>query len=509
MDQFDIFESLGVTAPESTKKKKPAGKDKKPKGQAYALPLTLYTGYHEPATLEGSGKNELGKQELEEKIAATFPEYKGCLYRAGKKGGCIYAYFSPDAMATGGSLEISPSTKMVLGNTCFDLSALPLGESREASTQELSRIVTEKIPLLEGAKLGFYHIQGPDIIIPKLPETGIPDGASFPVTALLPERGILEITKELYEDAGGSPGAPDEKGLAKAIVRNWPELAEGFSIYFAKNVAILSPNFAPADPPTPQGELIPVDGTVISLVFAKIALSPEMFGGAEEVPKDDIIHLLSKEYPEYSKTRTEIIYDAQKRLIIPVLKGSRKGAGLIPFLDDPVQMQLFEQEFRPYYKEYKGQKVRVENTPFARFQKNGDAVSFQYHLPKIPARIYAGCLNAFIKVMEEHDTEAMLQLFYDTGAGRYFLHCPKQEAGFAQVYAERDYWMEQKYALVMDIHSHGRINCSFSRTDDEDEQGTRFYCVFYDLAGAASCDIRCGCAGTFLPVPKNALFAAS
>lgn len=510
MDQFDIFESLNVELPQKTSKQKKTGKSKetspKAKEETYSLPLILYTGYHDPIKLEDEEKKALSQKELSEKISCAFPEYSGCLYRHDKKAGNIYAYFKPNALITKGRLKVTAETRMMLGNGSFDLSRITQNRDCDVDITELSKIVTEKIPLLKGAELGFYYIPEPNIIIPKLPEKGIPKTARFPVTVLLPERGMFKISKEMYEAEGIKKDVPDASGIAKIVEKKWPELSQGFGIYYAQNAAILSPKFEPADSTNPQEELIPVVGTVISLVFAKIALTPDMFGGAEEVSKNDIIRLLSKEYPEYSKSRTEIIYDKDMGLIIPVLKGSRKGVGLIPLLKDPIQMQEQEIQYLPYYKSVHGEKVRVENTPVARFQKSKNTVAFQYHLPKIPGSIYEKCLEIFTKIMSRHNTEAMLQLFYDTEKKSYFLHCPKQSAGYAQVYAERDYRMEQKYLLVMDIHSHGRINCSFSPTDDEDEKGTRFYCVFYNLADEASCDIRCGCAGTFSPVQPETLF---
>lgn len=510
MDQFDIFESLNVELPQKASKQKKSGnakqKPEKAREETYSLPLMLYTGYHKPAKLDNNEKKELGPKELAGKIACMFPEYSKCLYRHDRKKGNIYAYFSPDTLVTKGKLKVTGETKMMLGNGIFDLSRITKNGDCDVEISELSKIVTEKIPLLKGAELGFYYIPEPDIIIPKLPEKGIPKNTRFPVTVLLPERGMLEISKETYEAEGIAKDAPDASGIAKIVEKQWPELSQGFGIYYAQNTAILSPKFAPDAPTGSQEELIPVMGTVISLVFAKIALTPDMFGGAEEVSKNDIIRLLSKEYPEYSKSRTEIIYDKDKRLVIPVLKGSRKGAGLIPLLDDPIQMQEQEMKYLPYYKSEHGRTVRVENTPVARFQKNGGTVAFQYRLPKIPGYIYEKCLEIFTDIMSSHNTEAMLQLFYDAEKKYYFLHCPRQSASYAQVYAERDHRMEQKYLLVMDIHSHGRINCSFSLTDDEDEKGTRFYCVFYNLADRASCDIRCGCAGAFAPVQPETLF---
>lgn len=35
--------------------------------------------------------------------------------------------------------------------------------------------------------------------------------------------------------------------------------------------------------------------------------------------------MVEKIYPEYSKERTEMLYDEEKKFVIPILKSSRKG----------------------------------------------------------------------------------------------------------------------------------------------------------------------------------------
>ena len=310
-----------------------------------------------------------------------------------------------------------------------------VSKSCDAAVSDLSKIVTDKIDLLKGETLGFYHIAPANIIVPAFPEKRIPKTASLPIDVLLPDREMITVTKGIYEDAGLSTNAPDAKGLIKAVSGHWPELLRGFGICYTQNIAIVFPKYSKKTPSSSNGDMIPVSGTIISLVFTKIALTPDMFGGAKEASKDEIIRLLAKDYPEYSSSRTEIIYDDKNRLIIPVLKGSKKG-GLIPTLNNPSLMRQHEKEFLPYYK----------------------------------------------------------------------LEGPEQEASYAQVHVNRNWRLEQKHLLIMDIHSHGRINCSFSGTDDDDEKGTRFFCVFYDLFGNPKCDIRCGCAGTFSPVSLDTLF---
>ena len=440
MDQFNIFEALNIKIPQNTANGKKSRKGETPKKasrnkHSFALPLTVYTGYHKPLSITAEGKTEISRQELAEKISSAFPEYTECICDYDKKGNNVYAYLNPDTLITKGNISINSDTRLLLGLETFDLSSVLVSKSCDAAVSDLSKIVTDKIDLLKGETLGFYHIAPANIIVPAFPEKRIPKTASLPIDVLLPDREMITVTKGIYEDAGLSTNAPDAKGLIKAVSGHWPELLRGFGICYTQNIAIVFPKYSKKTPSSSNGDMIPVSGTIISLVFTKIALTPDMFGGAKEASKDEIIRLLAKDYPEYSSSRTEIIYDDKNRLIIPVLKGSKKG-GLIPTLNNPSLMRQHEKEFLPYYK----------------------------------------------------------------------LEGPEQEASYAQVHVNRNWRLEQKHLLIMDIHSHGRINCSFSGTDDDDEKGTRFFCVFYDLFGNPKCDIRCGCAGTFSPVSLDTLF---
>ncbi len=109
-------------------------------------------------------------------------------------------------------------------------------------------------------------------------------------------------------------------------------------------------------------------------------------------------------------------------------------------------------------------------------------------------------------------SEAMFQLVYDpdhldpvpAGALRltpWRIFAPDQVAGPASVLYE-----EQGRADI-DLHSHGMAGAFFSRTDDGDEQGLRFYAVIGNLgADRPTLRVRAGVYGHHWPVPASTVF---
>lgn len=246
----------------------------------------------------------------------------------------------------------------------------------------------------------------------------------------------------------------------------------------------------------------------ISLIFTKLQLSPELFGGKENVTESEILQYLSKDYPEYTKERTRIEYDAKENLIIPVLKGSTKGA----LISAGEQCTHEARKYRlGFISEGKCQ-IRYERLPFASFRASMTAAfgEIEYYLPKVPGHIYAKAEAFFGYISKKYGTEAMLQLYWNRNKREYELHCPMQQCSYTHVSCERDYKKELAQWLVMDLHSHGSINCSFSGVDDKDETGTRFYGVFYgyNTKSYPKFDLRAGCGGYHFPLPKEYIFSS-
>ncbi len=107
---------------------------------------------------------------------------------------------------------------------------------------------------------------------------------------------------------------------------------------------------------------------------------------------------------------------------------------------------------------------------------------FVLQIPKIPYVEFEKTISFFKKVMEQKDdAEAFLQFFYDAENNKYILYCPDQNVAAASVHYLRNQEMEEKYTLVLDIHSHNSMNAFFSSVDDADEKETRFFGVIGKL----------------------------
>lgn len=130
-------------------------------------------------------------------------------------------------------------------------------------------------------------------------------------------------------------------------------------------------------------------------------------------------------------------------------------------------------------------------------------------LPKIPYRVLSEIL-AFFKsyVGKEESVEALAYIYWSFEYEAYRAYVPKQTVGKARVDSTLPDIDEEKFMLVMEIHSHNTMPSFFSMTDDDDEKATRLYTVvgrmdkiFPDIT------TRMSCGGKFVEIPPENVFA--
>lgn len=268
-------------------------------------------------------------------------------------------------------------------------------------------------------------------------------------------------------------------------------------------------------------EKYPAD-TTISLAFKRFKVSPEDFGGKEEITADDIFKFLSEDYPEYSKDRSTIQYDKKLNWILVSYLSSKKGA---PTFDTEEQaINYFVQEensgetYSLCYISAEPKKIRLERTPVGFFRGgNEEERQFVYALPKIPANLFKYIQSVFKRVANEPGGpyECAAQIFYDKHNDTFFSYFPKQKVNQLSVEYERNMILEQSenYVLVMDVHSHHVMPACFSSQDDYDEKGTRLFLVIGNFSEKnperCSCCIRAGVGGEFIPVNLFDIFTDS
>lgn len=281
--------------------------------------------------------------------------------------------------------------------------------------------------------------------------------------------------------------------------------------------------------PAAKVELYPTNVTV-SLAFTRFELTPDMFGGKDKIDKKELLTKVIEDYPEYSEERTTVEYDKKLGMIILILKSAKKGS--TSAICNPVQ----KKSIIPYSEELQeiGDGIwttfgnehylltvcmqdifyRIENTPAGLFCASSFSSDinnrFLMRLPKIPRKIMEEAYHFFEIVNNclTRSNEAAVQLFWNPKKQQYFLHYPKQRVATSWVEFERTDTLEREHILVMDIHSHGVIRPFFSATDDNDELGTRLYCVFGNMQDDTQYHfaLRAGTGGNFITLNETDIF---
>lgn len=226
---------------------------------------------------------------------------------------------------------------------------------------------------------------------------------------------------------------------------------------------------------------------------------------------EDIRKKLEKDFPELSKERTEMIVDKKKKLIVPVIRAARKGCIAMNkvrtehtsvssvFLNpSPVNILRLKDgtEFEIRLNEIGVFSVLTkQGTGECRGEYREGFVPF---LPKIPGELLGEIVKEFRKAAKKH-LEMAAQIFFDREKRNYFYYIPRQKMSGTSVSIDRNYQLEQKHLLVMDVHSHHIMSARFSLQDDKDEVETRLYTVVGRLDRLVP-DIltRMSCGGKFL-----------
>lgn len=124
-----------------------------------------------------------------------------------------------------------------------------------------------------------------------------------------------------------------------------------------------------------------------------------------------------------------------------------------------------------------------------------NGIGIEYKLPPIPDYI-------FDAVWEEAERSPDKEVFFRIKCinGIYKLYRPEQ-TGSAQ---RLSYDVLDQDNVVMEIHTHPKMNAFFSEDDDEDEKGFRLYGVLASPEGVFNAwTSRIGVYGAFIPAPSN------
>lgn len=476
MDLFDIF---GITEEELKDEKKPAPKPKKKEkksGVKYKLPISFCAG-HLRYVFRDESTDFWSEDMLKKNIRGTFRELSGIFFKisvlnVSKKAEGIATYLRPEITYK----EFKEEDKLE-----FPLEVVSGEESlwmdTRISLEEIRALWVEAHPEFKGCK--FQYDERQKLLIPFM-EKNAPGGKkyTFPVTV-----GYLGI-RETYTEDDFSVQEVTETELQEKFVQSYPEFS-GCGFAYIEEQNHLFPILKSGQKEKDDMIAIPVE---IRASGFSITVNPEDVQGKNSATLEEIRRLLEKTYPEYTKDRTDMQYD-KRHFIVPVLISSRKGME-IRSTDPDWKHEIVEDEYHD--------KWRVEITPFGVFRCNTSKRShacFQLTAHKIPRQILDKILRIFKKTPEY---EHAVQIFYDASRRSYIIYEPKQYVTGSSVEFKRDMLLEQKYVLVMDVHSHGVHPAFFSRVDDDDEKGIRLYMVLGNMnRKVPTYALRVGIAGIF------------
>ena len=125
----------------------------------------------------------------------------------------------------------------------------------------------------------------------------------------------------------------------------------------------------------------------------------------------------------------------------------------------------------------------------------------RFKLPRIPGRLLQDVLA---DARSNLDLEFMYHISFDPVLGQWQVSRPEQQQSRVHV----GYHYQDPGKIVVDLHSHNRMQAFFSPTDDGDERGGRFYAVMGRLDRAQpELVVRLGMYGSWLyNVPGLVLF---
>lgn len=543
IEVVDMFSMLGIEPEEikeekksrvktsSNKKKATAGKTK---NKDIKLPVTIYTGYRKPLVLtkdDFEGKELVDKNQLLKAMEKVFPEYtSSCteLEKDSKQDNIFYAGFRENFIISKGNVELNKNSKLTLAGTDFDLSSVMTDLKCEVSIEEIAKYFSDSSNKL------FTNISiarvNKDTFSPVFKLPILNEELKFPIQVYIFGRDKFKITleeyktylKELGNDVSGD--VKYEKGaIEDLIVQRFPDFADGhLELQYNKDFNIVLPCMKLKGIKSSEAKkvMIPTEGTEISLIFTRIPLDPSLFQGQLEVEEKEIILFLNKKYPEYAEDRTRIVYDAENKLIMPIIQGSSKGC-LETIIDDPNELMLRTDikngEYSLFhYKTMINDELRifrVESTPVSLTiapTDNKPGGRFEYRYPFVSGKLY-DCAKAFFnEIADIYNTEVLLCLYYDRSENTYFWELPYQRVTISRVFADYDVKMQlnHNFVHIADFHSHNCYPANFSDIDDHDEKGNRVYGVFGPFCSEEETKfiMRAGTGGYYVPITKNQLF---
>ena len=367
-----------------------------------------------------------------------------------------------------------------------------------------------------------------------------PETVSTAVPAPTPQEPKKE--EENNEEPAGSPDIPEAVSKTAAAKEN--ELESDEDIYAAELAAaeknatesaksVLTEKLPIFAYGKAKDEIVDTSITFEALRLEKAEDFPELDDGENvswrvtygsisknvTTPKDTTIASFKKKIEE-SKEFPDAIKKAKGKLqceISPSVKAKKKGVmAAYKGLYESVEDAQMSNKAISYVPSENGRLYEIRSNGVGTFiaeTKRATAfrkvrAGFIPALPKIPFSVLAEVL-AFFKsyITKDSITEALAYIFWSREEERYFVHIPKQEVTRDSVDTTEMPLDDDRFILVMEIHSHNTMSAYFSGDDDKDEKATGVYAVtgrldkvFPDIL------VRISVGGKFVEIPVEDVF---
>lgn len=521
----NLFEELlGIDLPEievkknkKDAKKASGSKSSKPtekNGEKLAFPITVLTGIRKPIVLT---KEQVGDVDTLEKIADLIcnqngtPRHLTIVKRLSDSKIAVVldrgkVKAKGDITLTEVSIAVVEDEEISLHEICGNRTAKEINEFLKKTT---GRDVPYQF-ICDKTKL--YAVAGENIATGALP---LPIRINSPL-------GEIILHGQDFEDADVEEIGGMSHVFAAAVeskvfgLAEYAEIKDVLTLYRSAQQADETILFVGLKTMTrdilatkePKETTYPTDA-VISMIFHRIPLTPEMFGGKKRVSDKEIIAFLAKDYPEFTEARTKLTYEKDGNYIFPSLKSSSKGSDAFCSREECLaaakQSPVY---FLGKYME-NGAEVRYEKTPVSVVEASADGTvgRFQWKLPKIPKQILNVIRELFARISENYEVEALVQITFDPYVAEYSVRIPDQIVSKAAVTTDdMALWTSEMY-YVMDIHSHNTMPAFFSPIDDRDEVANRVYGVMGSFGKEElQMKFRAATGGKFVTISPSDIF---
>lgn len=221
-------------------------------------------------------------------------------------------------------------------------------------------------------------------------------------------------------------------------------------------------------------------------------------------------NILEDMFPELTRENTDMLYNKEKNMIVPAIKGHKKG-GPEPEQPIPVYRRIpVDHAERPVYHVIGNDGVyQVRHTQAGVFIARIEASTplnffntFKLSVPRVPSAIIRSAIDVF---RQDVKREWLINVIYNRMKSGYWYTIPNQEATGFNVEAEAFVDTDDEF-VVLQIHSHGNLLPFFSKQDDADEIRTGLYAVAGNLdREPADMLMRFSCGGIFQFVPPESV----